>query len=242
MEEHPPARGHHRRADGAQRRGRAGSDGHASRAPPSWWWNGWKRGAGSRFQTRLQTCIQRLASGATRLPALPDANGAPACASGWRYGRIISPHRRHHAQPRQIEHDQPGRAAALRQQVGGDQRRSAAANGAADLHGQRDAGVAHLGREHAGEQAGLLRVHGGIDHAEGHQHGDVGVVRRLLVQQREEARGEQRNAQRAGDEDRLLAAAVAQPAEQRNGDQRGGRAQITPFRIVSRGRPSVPTA
>ena len=47
---------------------------------------------GSRFQTRLQTCIQRLASGATRLPALPDANGAPACASGWRYGRIISPH------------------------------------------------------------------------------------------------------------------------------------------------------
>ena len=63
-----------------------------SRAPPSWWWNGWKRGARSRFQTRLQTCIQRLASGATRLPALPDANGAPACASGWRYGRIISPH------------------------------------------------------------------------------------------------------------------------------------------------------
>ena len=52
------------------------------------------------------------------------------------------------------------------------------------------------------------------------------------------SRRRKRDAQRAGDEDRLLAAAVAQPAEQRNGDHAAAAPQITPFRDgLARKRP-----
>ena len=80
-----------------------------SRAPPSWWWNGWKRGARAALP-RPPSGLHSTAGQRRDALARPARRERRACL---RQRLAIWPHhqpahRRHHAQSRQIEHDQPG--------------------------------------------------------------------------------------------------------------------------------------